>query len=206
MIDDDVQPVTIAARPGIRYEACWGRKTFKAATFIARVYEWVDGGGMELWHCNHKHPDKAAAQDCACDWTEQHVARQQATAPGPAADLARCANPSRPPSACRSSSGDHRRPGPAPFGRRGQRRGYDQHHQGVITGMTSRYQRGNRVVLVATTDPHTRLVPGTLGTITGTDDQHGQIHIAWDDGSTLSMLPGDGDQIRLITQPGDRPQ
>jgi hypothetical protein len=30
--------------------------------------------------------------------------------------------------------------------------------------------------------------------------------MAWDDGSTLTMLPGDGDEIRLITQPCGRPQ
>ncbi len=30
----------------------------------------------------------------------------------------------------------------------------------------------------------------------------GQIRIVWDDGSTLSMLPADGDQIRL-TDPGE---
>lgn len=65
--------------------------------------------------------------------------------------------------------------------------------------MTSQYRRGDRVVLVATTDPDTRLVPGTLGTVTGTDDRLNQVHMAWDDGSTLSMLPGEGDEIRLIT-------
>jgi len=30
----------------------------------------------------------------------------------------------------------------------------------------------------------------------------GQIRIAWDDGGTLSMLPAEGDQIRLI-RPGE---
>jgi hypothetical protein len=72
--------------------------------------------------------------------------------------------------------------------------------------MTSPYRRGDRVVLIATTDPHTRLVPGTEGTVTGTDDRHGRIFMAWDDGSTLAMLPGDGDRIRLITPPGEQPQ
>ncbi len=38
--------------------------------------------------------------------------------------------------------------------------------------------------------------------MTGRDDRHGQIRIAWDDGSALSMLPADGDQIRL-TRPGE---
>ena len=64
------------------------------------------------------------------------------------------------------------------------------------------YQPGDWVILIATSDPCTRLTPGTRGTVTGRDDLHGQIHIAWDDGSTLSMLPAEGDQIRRI-RPGD---
>ena len=31
------------------------------------------------------------------------------------------------------------------------------------------YQAGDRIVLVQTSDPHTRLVPGTAGTVTGYD-------------------------------------
>ena len=68
-----------------------------------------------------------------------------------------------------------------------------------MTG-TAGYQRGDRVVLLATTDPYTSLTPGTLGTVTGGDPRHGQVHITWDDGSTLSMLPGvagAGDRIAL---------
>jgi hypothetical protein len=87
MTDDDVQPIIMAALPGTRYEACWGRKTLKAATFTGRACEWVEGGGMELWHCDHKHPGKTAAQECARQWAEAHAARQQATPPDPAAGL-----------------------------------------------------------------------------------------------------------------------
>jgi hypothetical protein len=61
------------------------------------------------------------------------------------------------------------------------------------------YQRGDRIALVHTTDPYTRLTPGTAGTVTGYDDRLGQLAVAWDDGSTLSMLLRDGDQVRLIT-------
>lgn len=68
------------------------------------------------------------------------------------------------------------------------------------------YQRGDRVVLEHTTDPCTRLTPGTQGTVTGHDLRHGQLHVAWDDGSTLTMLPGEGDRVRLLTpaSPRDR--
>jgi hypothetical protein len=58
------------------------------------------------------------------------------------------------------------------------------------------YQRGDRIVLVHTSDPHTRLVPGTAGTVTGYDARLGQLAVAWDDGSTLAMLLHDGDQVR----------
>jgi Domain of unknown function (DUF4314) len=61
------------------------------------------------------------------------------------------------------------------------------------------YQAGDRVALVHTADPYTRLTPGTAGTVTGYDDRLGQLGVAWDDGSTLSMLLRDGDQVRLIT-------
>lgn len=61
------------------------------------------------------------------------------------------------------------------------------------------YQRGDRIALVHTADPYTRLTPGTAGTVTGYDDRPGQLAVAWDDGSTLAMLLRDGDEIRLIT-------
>jgi Domain of unknown function (DUF4314) len=63
------------------------------------------------------------------------------------------------------------------------------------------YQTGDRVALVHTSDPHTRLIPGTAGTVTGHDDRHGQLNVAWDDRSSLSMLLYDGDQVRLPGPP-----
>jgi hypothetical protein len=66
------------------------------------------------------------------------------------------------------------------------------------------YQRGDRIALEHTTDPHTRLQPGDQGTATGYDPRLGQLNIRWDSGSTLAMLLHDGDQVRLIT-PRPRP-
>ncbi len=63
------------------------------------------------------------------------------------------------------------------------------------------YQRGDRIVLVHTSDPHTHLVPGTAGTVTGYDARLGQLAVAWDDGSTLAMLLHDGDQVRPLGLP-----
>jgi len=68
------------------------------------------------------------------------------------------------------------------------------------------YQRGDRVALVRTDDPDTRLRPGDQGTVTRWDPRHGQLNVRWDSGSTLAMLPGDGDQVRLLTPaPGQPP-
>jgi len=62
------------------------------------------------------------------------------------------------------------------------------------------YQPGDRIALVRTDDPDTRLRPGDQGTVIWWDPAQGQLHIRWDSGSTLSMLPGEGDQIRLLAR------
>ena len=61
------------------------------------------------------------------------------------------------------------------------------------------YQRGDRIALEYTGDPHTRLQPGDEGTVTGYDPRLGQLSVRWDSGSTLAMLLLDGDRVRLIT-------
>jgi hypothetical protein len=67
--------------------------------------------------------------------------------------------------------------------------------------MTSQpgYQRGDRIALVRTDDPGTRLRPGDQGTVTRWDPAQGQLGVQWDSGSTLSMLLDEGDRVRLIT-------
>jgi hypothetical protein len=58
---------------------------------------------------------------------------------------------------------------------------------------------GDRVELVATTDPYTRLRPGDRGTVTSvTDHPEPTIDVQWDNGSTLAILPSAGDQVRLL--------
>ena len=61
-------------------------------------------------------------------------------------------------------------------------------------------QPGDRIALVHTDDPDTRLRPGDQGTVIWWDPAQGQLHIRWDSGSTLSMLPGEGDQVRLLAR------
>jgi Domain of unknown function (DUF4314) len=58
---------------------------------------------------------------------------------------------------------------------------------------------GDRVELVATNDPYTRLRAGDRGTVTSVSDSpEPTIDIQWDNGSTLAILPDAGDQIRLL--------
>jgi Domain of unknown function (DUF4314) len=65
---------------------------------------------------------------------------------------------------------------------------------------------GDRVALVATTDPYTRLRPGDRGTVTSvTDRPEPTIEVQWDDGSTLAILPDAGDQLRLLPSDADPP-
>ncbi len=49
---------------------------------------------------------------------------------------------------------------------------------------------GDRVVFVSTTDPHTELQPNATGTIEHVDDL-GTVHILWDNGARLGLVPGE---------------
>lgn len=48
---------------------------------------------------------------------------------------------------------------------------------------------GKRIELISTTDPYTNLKPGEVGFITGIDDS-ATIHVEWQDGSILGLIPG----------------
>lgn len=48
--------------------------------------------------------------------------------------------------------------------------------------------RGARVRLEYTSDEYTRLVPGDIGTVTRID-KFGVVHVHWDSGSTLGLIP-----------------
>jgi Domain of unknown function (DUF4314) len=59
----------------------------------------------------------------------------------------------------------------------------------------SEWKAGDRIILVRTDDPHTKLVPGDVGSVTGYDPCCEMLHVKWDSGSTLSMLLADGDKV-----------
>lgn len=59
---------------------------------------------------------------------------------------------------------------------------------------------GDRVRLVHTDDPHTRLEPGAEGVVIRVSDQLGaQVwDIRWNDGSALSLIPASGDRFEAV--------
>lgn len=54
---------------------------------------------------------------------------------------------------------------------------------------------GKRVRLVQCNDIHTKLLPGTEGTVLFVDDT-GTVHIAWDNGSRLGLCPDEATGTR----------
>jgi hypothetical protein len=51
-------------------------------------------------------------------------------------------------------------------------------------------KKGDRVRLDHTSDPYTELRPGALGTV-GHVDSIGTVHVRWDSGSNLGLVPGE---------------
>lgn len=60
-----------------------------------------------------------------------------------------------------------------------------------------RETRGTRVRLVYTSDPYTDLRPGDEGTVRFVDSM-GTVHVKWDAGSSLGLLP-DEDSWEVIS-------
>lgn len=63
------------------------------------------------------------------------------------------------------------------------------------------FSKGDRVKLVRTTDTLTRLKPGDEGTVQSFREtliSGRTLHVAWDSGSTLSLLLDDGDEVVKI--------
>ena len=58
--------------------------------------------------------------------------------------------------------------------------------------------KGKRIELIYTSDPYTNLKPGHRGTVDFVDDM-GTIHVNWDNGSTLGLVPGE-DQYRFVDE------
>jgi hypothetical protein len=63
-------------------------------------------------------------------------------------------------------------------------------------------QKGDRVRLVHTSDYMTKLQAGALGTVRkyreNVMDEYDQLHVDWDDGSGLSLIPESGDRWEIV--------
>ena len=63
-------------------------------------------------------------------------------------------------------------------------------------------EKGDRVRLLHTNDGFTKLQSGALGTVTrwieDVMDEYDQLHVDWDDGSGLSLIPESGDRWEIV--------
>ena len=63
-------------------------------------------------------------------------------------------------------------------------------------------QKGDRVRLLHTSDGYTKLQHGALGTVIryreNVMDEYDQLHVAWDEGSRLSLIPESGDRWEIV--------
>lgn len=66
--------------------------------------------------------------------------------------------------------------------------------QNQVALIKKHYQEGQRIVLLNMDDPFTTLEVGDEGTITHVDDI-GQIHVNWDNGSSLALNYAEDDFI-----------
>lgn len=67
-----------------------------------------------------------------------------------------------------------------------------------VERLRAEYPEGSRIVMVLMEDDPRPIAPGSVGTVNHVDDA-GQIHISWDSGRTLAVIPG-VDKFRLASE------
>ena len=70
--------------------------------------------------------------------------------------------------------------------------------RGQVEYTRSCFPSGTRIILNSMNDPYAPVESGTRGTVRYVDDT-GQIGVAWDNGRSLSLIPGE-DSFRKLTQ------
>jgi hypothetical protein len=66
----------------------------------------------------------------------------------------------------------------------------------TLSMLRETYPAGTRVRLVKMDDPWSKLKPGDEGTVTAVDDI-GTIHVSWDCGSSLGVVYGEDQVVRI---------
>ena len=61
-----------------------------------------------------------------------------------------------------------------------------------------KYPPGTRIVLLSMDDPYAPVPPNTKGTVKFVDDM-GTLHMSWDNGRTLGVIPGE-DSFRNLSE------
>lgn len=67
-----------------------------------------------------------------------------------------------------------------------------------VAYIKKQYPAGTRIKLINMDDPWHPVEPGTEGTVQFVDDI-GQIHMKWDNGRTLALVPGQ-DEFEIINK------
>lgn len=68
--------------------------------------------------------------------------------------------------------------------------------QKQVETIKEQYPVGTRIELIHMDDPYGPIEAGTQGTVEGVDDA-GTLHMRWDNGRTLGIVPGE-DQFKVI--------
>ena len=62
--------------------------------------------------------------------------------------------------------------------------------QEQVEALRRRYPPGTKLELICMQDPYAPVPPGTKGSVVGVDDA-GSVLMKWDNGRTLSLIPGE---------------
>lgn len=74
-----------------------------------------------------------------------------------------------------------------------------QYDSNRLKAIREQYPSGTRIRLESMEDPYAPIPPGTEGEIDFIDDA-GQLHMKWDNGRSLALIPG-VDKFSVIPQP-----
>ena len=69
-------------------------------------------------------------------------------------------------------------------------------HPELLKQLREYHKPGTKVKLVRMNDPFTQIPVGTIGIVTGVDDT-GTIHTVWSNGSTLGVVFGEDECVKI---------